>query len=319
MRTHDGVEMPQYSYHSYLDEHAPFVRHDSYGAMGLERQGLRERTRLRIASLTLMPLRFFVGMSLVALYYVVCLLFPKNERLNRAALSFVSRSILLVIGFGFGSIQVDSPEGLARCVDASAAVVSNHTSWADILILCWLFAPSFVARSATRETPLIGRVSQAMRCLYVEREKTNGKGGIASQLQERMHMTSRAKARPIAIFAEGTTTNGTYLLPFKSGAFLALLPVTLVVIKYAKGGRVSPAWESISGLRHVVLMLSEPRHRASVTVATFVPNPGESPQDYCRRARQTMLETGGLLDSESTFRDKLNYHKLLRQQHDKFE
>ena len=202
--------------------------------MGLERQGLRERTRLRIASLTLMPLRFFVGMSLVALYYVVCLLFPKNERLNRAALSFVSRSILLVIGFGFGSIQVDSPEGLARCVDASAAVVSNHTSWADILILCWLFAPSFVARSATRETPLIGRVSQAMR-------------------------------------------------------------------------------------RHVVLMLSEPRHRASVTVATFVPNPGESPQDYCRRARQTMLETGGLLDSESTFRDKLNYHKLLRQQHDKFE
>ena len=34
---------------------APFVRHDMYGAMGLEKQGTLETIRLRIASVTLFP------------------------------------------------------------------------------------------------------------------------------------------------------------------------------------------------------------------------------------------------------------------------
>jgi hypothetical protein len=38
---------------------------------------------------------------------------------------------------------------------------------------------------------------------------------------------------------QGTTTNGEYLLPFKTGAFLAGLPVQPVVLKY---GKVCSAW-----------------------------------------------------------------------------
>lgn len=47
--------------------------------------------------------------------------------------------------------------------------------------------------------------------------------------------------------AEGTTTNGDYLLPFKTGAFLAKAPVLPVILRYPYQ-RFSPAWDSISGV-----------------------------------------------------------------------
>lgn len=46
---------------------------------------------------------------------------------------------------------------------------------------------------------------------------------------------------------EGTTTNGGFLLPFKTGAFLSKAPVLPVILKYPYQ-RFSPAWESISGV-----------------------------------------------------------------------
>lgn len=47
--------------------------------------------------------------------------------------------------------------------------------------------------------------------------------------------------------AEGTTTNGDYLLPFKTGAFRARTPVQPVILKYPFR-RFSPAWDTISGV-----------------------------------------------------------------------
>lgn len=46
---------------------------------------------------------------------------------------------------------------------------------------------------------------------------------------------------------EGTTTNGDYLLPFKTGVFLAKAPVQPVILRYPYR-RFSPAWDSISGV-----------------------------------------------------------------------
>lgn len=46
---------------------------------------------------------------------------------------------------------------------------------------------------------------------------------------------------------EGTTTNGDYLLPFKTGVFLAKAPVLPVILRYPYQ-RFSPAWDSISGV-----------------------------------------------------------------------
>uniref|UniRef100_A0A453ET74 Uncharacterized protein n=1 Tax=Aegilops tauschii subsp. strangulata TaxID=200361 RepID=A0A453ET74_AEGTS len=45
----------------------------------------------------------------------------------------------------------------------------------------------------------------------------------------------------------GTTTNGDYLLPFKTGAFLARAPLQPVILRYPCR-RFSPAWDSMDGV-----------------------------------------------------------------------
>lgn len=97
--------------------------------------------------------------------------------------------------------------------------------------------------------------------------------GISGIIKERMIQTSKTQSpyRRMLLFSEvcsfgicllnvssqGTTTNGDYLLKFKRGAFLAGLPVQPVVLIYSSHW-ISPAWETITGARHVYLMLCFP-------------------------------------------------------------
>ncbi len=67
---------------------------------------------------------------------------------------------------------------------------------------------------------------------------------------------------------QGTTTNGKCLLPFKTGAFLAGAPVQPVILKYGPD-RVSPAWDSVTALWHVFLMLANPCHSVTARQVPF--------------------------------------------------
>ena len=58
--------------------------------------------------------------------------------------------------------------------------------------------------------------------------------GVSAQVKERMIQTQQQpelELRPMLLFPEGTTSNGQMLLPFKTGAFLAGVPVLPVIIK----------------------------------------------------------------------------------------
>ena len=110
--------------------------------------------------------------------------------------------------------------------------------------------------------------SQMMGCLYVDRDvaaassasgasagagSSNGNssvgpvqqqqqqhGGRVSELvRQRMQATAEGRlphARPMLLFPEGTTTNGRFMLPFRTGAFLAGQPLQPVVIRYGEVG-----------------------------------------------------------------------------------
>lgn len=141
----------------------------------------------------------------------------------------------------------------------AAAVVSNHCGYVDVAIHMARYFPSYLARRGTEHLVMVGAVARATQCLFVEREnKTEGAAGVAGQVKARMEQHAeeeqrRAAAaaagarggcwsavrrpRPMLLFPEGTTTNNSCLLPFKTGAFLAGLPVKPVVIKYGKVSR----------------------------------------------------------------------------------
>jgi lysophosphatidylcholine acyltransferase/lyso-PAF acetyltransferase len=169
---------------------------------------------------------------------------------------------------------------------------------------------------------LPGICSKAMGCLYVERAKSESqnlspRGGVSARVVERMNRIAEGnelKERPILLFPEGTTTNGQFLLPFKSGAFLAGEPLQPVILRYGTK-RISPSWESIVAHRHIILMLLNIFH--SVTcykLPVYYPSEKEKkdPQLYAANVRKAMLTASGLKPSTQTYIDKVKYNDALR-------
>lgn len=49
-------------------------------------------------------------------------------------------------------------------------IISNHTSWYEILYILGRYVPGFVAKSAVRNAPMIGLISEKIGSLYITRE-----------------------------------------------------------------------------------------------------------------------------------------------------
>ncbi|KAL0391994.1 UNVERIFIED_CONTAM: Lysophospholipid acyltransferase LPEAT1 [Sesamum radiatum] len=183
---------------------------------------------------------------------------------------YLSRAVLFVFGFYWisetrkGNVvdeqlnsEANEPahEDQSEEVERPGAIVSNHVSYVDILYHMSASFPSFVAKRSVAKLPLVGLISpfknnslvtlQDDDCdmvKYVDKHigSTICLGWIISCLQR------ESKSSDFKGVSEGTTTNGDYLLPFKTGAFLAKAPVLPVILRYPYQ-RFSPAWDSISG------------------------------------------------------------------------
>jgi 1-acyl-sn-glycerol-3-phosphate acyltransferase len=111
---------------------------------------------------------------------------------------------------------------------ASTLYVSNHSSWLDILVLGAVLEAAFVSKSEVGEWPVIGTVARLGRTVFVSR-KRNHTGREAEDIQRRL-----VSGDNIILFPEGTSNDGTRVLPFRS-SFLAVAqdakqvqPVSLV-------------------------------------------------------------------------------------------
>ncbi|KAL6504672.1 Lysophospholipid acyltransferase lpeat1 [Orobanche hederae] len=117
------------------------------------------------------------------------------------------------------------------------------------------------------------------------------------------------------LFPEGTTTNGDYLLPFKTGAFLANTPVVPIILRYPFQ-RLSPAWDSISGVRHVILLLCQFVNYIEVTkLPVYDPSEQEKedPKIYAENVRQLMAHEGNLILSDIGLAEKRVYLSVLNE------
>jgi 1-acyl-sn-glycerol-3-phosphate acyltransferase len=88
--------------------------------------------------------------------------------------------------------------------------VSNHSSYFDILVLGSLFSCSFIAKADMISWPLIGQLAKLQRSVFVDRKPAN----VSEHSEE---IAGRLKAGDsLVLFAEGTTSDGNRILPFKS-------------------------------------------------------------------------------------------------------
>jgi 1-acyl-sn-glycerol-3-phosphate acyltransferase len=112
--------------------------------------------------------------------------------------------------------------------DGPVLFLSNHSSWLDILVLGGVLEASFVAKAEVGRWPLIGTIARLGRSVFVTRTR-GGTGREADAMRTRL-----GAGDSLILFPEGTSSDGTRVLPFRS-AFLAtadaarrVQPVSLV-------------------------------------------------------------------------------------------
>jgi len=101
-------------------------------------------------------------------------------------------------------------------IDESADMyMMNHQSVMDIILFEYLFArnTAWVAKKEIADIPWFGRILKAPDMIIVERESKSALVKLLKDTKEKL-----AQNRPIAIFPEGTRTDGKRLRKFKVGA-----------------------------------------------------------------------------------------------------
>ncbi|MEP7453179.1 1-acyl-sn-glycerol-3-phosphate acyltransferase [Phyllobacterium sp. SB3] len=93
-------------------------------------------------------------------------------------------------------------------------LAANHSSWADIIVLSAVGEVSFIAKSQVATWPLFGLFAKLQRSVFVEREKRGKTHDQASEIATRL-----ASGDVMVLFAEGTTSDGNRILPFKTSLF----------------------------------------------------------------------------------------------------
>lgn len=92
-------------------------------------------------------------------------------------------------------------------------LISNHTSYLDIPILSTVGALSFVAKSEVAKWPFFGLLAKLQRTVFVDRRR-------ASTVKQRDSIGERlGEGGRLVLFAEGTSSDGNRVLPFKSALF----------------------------------------------------------------------------------------------------
>lgn len=216
-------------------------------------QGLIGGARLVWRSLRLLP-HLLLGLAMAALVGV-----DFGNRLDRPRLArWWHRHLLRILGLRI--------ELRGQPLQGAHISVANHVSWLDIPLLGSLAPTRFIGKAEIRSWPVAGWLATASGTYYLRR----GKGG-ARPLLDRL-VPALQNGGTVTLFPEGTTTDGTQLLPFHARLFGAAIearcPVQPVALQYApdRDGRlIAPFIGDDDLLRHLLRVLRAPGLRVTVT------------------------------------------------------
>ncbi len=89
--------------------------------------------------------------------------------------------------------------------------VSNHVSWADILVIGSIAPVAFVAKREVRDWPLVGITAELQRTVFVDRTRRHQTAETVGEIVKQL-----AGGTSVVLFAEGTSSDGNRVLPFRS-------------------------------------------------------------------------------------------------------
>lgn len=130
------------------------------------------------------------------------------DRLHLPGWGFIARNYyrLLCALLGIRVHVIGKP---AR--DRAVLYVSNHVSWTDIVAIGSIRPVAFVAKSEVAKWPLVGITAKIQRTVFVERARRHQTASAVAEIVQRL-----AGGTSVVLFAEGTSSDGNRVLPFRS-------------------------------------------------------------------------------------------------------
>jgi len=165
---------------------------------------------------------------------------------------------------------------IGRRPTGSEFLLANHVSWIDIPAIAAASGAAFVAHDGLATVPLVRWLCRMNRTVFIAR---HDRGSVHLQVQQVREAVMNAGA--LAIFPEGTTSDGASLLPFKSSLLSALDPpppgvaVQPVLLDYGPES-AGIAWVGVeSGVANFLKILARKRP-VRLTVRFLEPLQGKS-------------------------------------------
>ena len=279
----------------------------------------RELVKMLLLGTTLLPLRAVAILLIVASYWAASMLYVtalphlrhRSDTL-RGLTQLTGRSLLLVCGFHRIDVYGDdSPSD-----DCSVVMVSNHVSFWEILyFMSSPSCPAFAFKSGCLRVPFVGEIAlKVLQGIRIDREEGGGARAVVAAVRCRRDAEDPGEYRPLLIFPEGTTGNGSSMLRFRSGAFVPGSPVRPVLISLPHEGSFSPSYESIYLTVLALRTLTQFRNRMEVRyLDVYVPSKEENKDAklYAHNVRSYMARAAGLPLCDAGYREKRKYQSRL--------
>ncbi|MBU2580405.1 MAG: 1-acyl-sn-glycerol-3-phosphate acyltransferase [Alphaproteobacteria bacterium] len=135
-----------------------------------------------------------------------------SPKLARTFPNWYHRQVCRLLGIRLsidGSLAADDP----------VLIISNHTSWLDIPVISAVAPVSFVAKKEVGHWPFVASLARLQRTVFVDRERRTAAGETAREIAGRLAMGDK-----LVLFAEGTSSDGNRVLPFRTSLFAAAKP-----------------------------------------------------------------------------------------------
>ena len=145
----------------------------------------------------------FLALTLILLpFQLIGLAF--GRRLQRTIPHLYHRVLCALIGVRIREVGI-------RSTASPALILSNHVSWLDISVVSALSPVVFVAKSEVAGWPVLGWLAKLQRTVFINRKARHQTGAATGEIAGRL-----LGGDAVVLFAEGTSSDGTRVLPFRS-------------------------------------------------------------------------------------------------------
>jgi 1-acyl-sn-glycerol-3-phosphate acyltransferase len=139
-------------------------------------------------------------------------------------------------------------------------IASNHLSYLDILVYSAIAPCAFVSKREVRGWPAVGWIATLAGTIYVDRSRRSETHAIQPEIQAALACDLR-----LFLFPEGTSSDGSQVLPFHSSLFQPAVdlraPVSAASIAYTvsdgDAGTDACYWGTMSLFPHLIKLLGK--------------------------------------------------------------